>query len=805
MIKRLKELKTFLTISKRKILLYSAGVFSVFLAVELLFSLFTARITENEPSLLLEDRFHRFIAAFENSDGQFGYWPLPDTLPQKIVALTKAAEDRRFDSHFGVDFRAIARAVHSNFVSRQSFSGASTVAMQVSRMQYGNHHRSYLRKATEALNALWLTLFHGRDAVLRQYLTIAPYGNRIAGINYAARRYFQKPLADLSYAEAALLTALPNAPGRMNLYRYSGRRRAADRAETILNRAHSYGWISPEDYREALEELPHVTVPSKELRQEDMIHALLMAQKQLVERDSPLELNPLNPTFRTTLDKSLQTQVQEIAIKHMNRLREYAADNCAVIVMERATGEVHAYIGSELYFSELNAGLIDYASTPRSTGSLLKPFIFGYGMEWNGYTPATLLTDIDLFFGDGNRTFVPRNYDGKFLGPVLYKTALANSRNIPAIQVLKDVGLGLVYSKLRELGVADEKGADHYGLGLAVGNLYSSLYDLCGGYLTLANEGRKVEPTWIYGKKQCADQVMDRDVAIQLQRILSDPIARLPGFPRGGALEYPYPVAVKTGTSRGFRDAWNIGWSDRWLVGVWIGRADNRPMKGVSGFSGAAPVVQEILNYLHEDRQEGLSNTSFSPPKGYEPVMVNIFTGEKAGKNSAFATMEYFKPGTEPTEEGNLYRWIPIDKRNGKLASPWCDEQVVEMQKFVVLPDIFKDWAAVQGLPVPPTELSTLCGGSRIVEEYKLSILAPLDSATIYIDPEMPPSFNKLKLNCAVKPKADEVLWVVDGQEIGIAKYPYAMNWQIEPGVHSFQVKIPGTQCMSRPVEILVY
>ncbi|MBN1757152.1 MAG: transglycosylase domain-containing protein [Chitinispirillaceae bacterium] len=791
----------------RTVLICVTAAAALYLNVALFAALLSLRYRLPPPSLMMVDRRHRFIATVQNSDSLFGFWPLPETLPVKAVALAIAAEDRRFHSHPGIDPVAFCRAAYTNLFTRQQFSGASTIAMQVARLQ-GRHNRTLFHKIEESFTAVLLTLFQGREAVLRRYLTIAPYGNRITGINYAARRYFKKPLQDLTWAETALLTALPNAPGLMNLYRPSGVKRAFKRAKYILKRARDYGMIDSLVCSEAFVELDHCNLPGKERRPGNMLHAIHAARENLTRRSPPLRLNPANPTVRLSLDCDLQDTVSEIAMKYLDDIRDKNAGNCAVLVIERTTGEILVYHGSDYYFDSYEAGSIDYIQTPRSTGSLLKPFIYAFGMEWNGYTAATLLTDAGLFFGDGKNPYITHNFDHHYLGPVLYQTALANSRNVPAIQVLQDVGLEMAYNKLAQLSLAPDDGrAEYYGLGLAVGNLYASLLRLCTAYLALANEGKKRTPQWLYHSPviEPDTQLIPGDICRQMQNILSDPQARLPSFPRGSYLEYPFPVAVKTGTSRGFRDAWTIGWSDTYLVGVWIGRHDNQSMKEVSGFSGAAPLVQQIFMYLHADRKQGLENSGFPPPGEYRPFRIDNLTGELAGKHSPYTSTIYFKLGTEPVTESNIYRWVTVDKRNHLLASPWCSPKYTELRRMFFLPAIFKDWAEKQGLALAPTRHSPLCGGVEPEERFTVKILMPRHESRLYIDPEMPAGENILMLNCQVQPRVKEVLWFVDGLEYRVAVYPYRTPWPIQKGRHRFMAQVPYTKFTSNVVEVEVF
>lgn len=781
----------------------------VFVSVSFLHSLFCCRMITPEPSLLFLDRNMEFLASVENEEGNFGYWSLPDSIPSGLEKMVLAAEDRRFYSHSGVDFLSVLRALWNNYVVRKNFSGASTIAMQVARLQTP-HSRNWYFKIKESFTAIWLTLFYGRDRVLRQYLKIAPYGNEIFGVNYASRRYFQKPLDDLSLAEASLLAALPKAPGEMNIYRNDGMRTAKQRAKFILDRALQYKWISKENSEQAKIEIETLSLPSRELRSYSTIHAVLDMTEYFRDQKRYEEhmVSNLNTTIRTSIDLKLQRKIQDVIDGRISDLRKAGASNVAVVVVKKETGEILSYLGSEDYYDEKHAGSIDYARVPRSTGSALKPFIFGLGMEWLGYTAATILRDIGHDFGEGRNTFIPENYDKEFLGPVLYKTALANSRNIPAIHVIKNLGVERTYRYFVDLGLAPP--ADdplYYGLGLAIGGLYTSLSQVCEAYLVLANQGKKTKLSWVAGPDMNykRTKLIRSDIAKQIQRFLSDPLARLPTFPRLGYLEYPYPVAVKTGTSQGYRDAWTIGWSDTYLVGVWVGHHDNLSMKQVSGYGHAAPIVKKIFSILHPERKEGLDDREFPPPEGYIQAPVCRLTGKLADRNTPYVSLDYFKPGTEPTEYSDIVKLIAIDKRNNLLAPPDCPKRFIEYKKFVVLDPVFKDWAASQGLNTPPVEYSPIGGYEKKPDDYEVEITYPNTNSRFYIDPEMPEDEAVITINCNVIPSSKEVLWFVNNREFKVCEYPYALNLPMKPGKYVLEAVVPYTDCRSRAVSIEVY
>ncbi len=852
----------------RRVLIFLFGILGCLIAIPSVHGLWDIRLVSRPPSLHLLDRDYHFIAALGNEKGDFGYWEMPDTLPSNLVVSTLAAEDRRFNRHWGLDWRAVAGALRENLFSwrvrssgisgsqfgirgnpigrhvnqgRAPRRGASTLAMQVARLQHGGTSGWYW-KIHDAIVAMGITLRFHREGVLRQYFRWAPYGNRIAGAACASRRYFHKPVEDLSLAEAALLAALPKAPTRFNLFDTAGFHAAQGRARLILRRSCDYGWINSERREESLAELESLRPPNKELRAQTNFHFLRACAANLASVPHPLG------EIRTTLNSAMQDTVQSILKRESSRLWEWQARNSAALVLDAKTGEVLAYIGSVDYFDP-RGGAIDCARMPRSTGSLLKPFIYALGMEWQGYTGATILSDLGFDFGAGNRSFVPENYDRKFMGPVLYKNALANSRNIPAVEVLKSVGVDLFYRQCVALGLAPDDGkAWYYGLGLSIGGLYCSLQQVSAAYLTLANAGEKRDLVWeldapkpqvtaelqgsgpkdsgnavtgVTGRLPHADfssgsqshaaspsgtvrRILDPDIARLILRYLSDPVARLPSFPRGGNLEYPFPVAVKTGTSEGYRDSWCVGVSGKYVVGAWMGNVDFSPTKGLSGYSGAAALVKKIFYSLQPEKTDGLSDIEFPPPRGYIPVSICRLTGKRADRNTPYVTTEYFKLGTEPLEYSTVQQTLSVDRRNGLLADPHC-RVPVESRRFLVLPTQYHDWAAQQGLQVAPERYSPACDHRPVVDAYSVAITSPRGGSRLFIDPEMPAGQSLLPLTCRVSPEPASVLWRVNGQEYQLTPPPFTLKWPMHPGTFSFQAEIPGTSFRSAVVALTVY
>jgi penicillin-binding protein 1C len=502
----------------------------------------------------------------------------------------------------------------------------------------------------------------------------------------------------------------------------------------------------------------------------------------------------------SSIDIDLQRYVQRELADHLDRLRPRDVENGAVIVLDKNSRQVLAYVGSGGYFSFEN-GMHDYAATKRSTGSLMKPFIYAFGMEDLGYTAATVLKDINYDFGEGARSFIPVNSDRKYQGPILYKYALANSRNIPAVQLLKELGVNNVYRRLGALGLAedDERGG-YYGLGLSIGGLYCGLTSISRAYLALGNDGRFGELVWLRDQASRQKQLLAPQSARMVQRFLADPLARLPTFPREGNFEYPFAVAVKTGTSEGFRDAWCVAWSSRYLVAAWAGNADNRSTKRLTGYEGAAPLVKKILLRLHPNERDGLYEGGFPVPDGWSPFSICRLTGMLADENTPYVTSDYFAPGTEPNEASAVLRVLPVDKRNGLLAGKGCPKRYREERRFLALSPEYEQWGRAYGLPVAPRLQSPLCPGDKLPIDYALEITWPRSGARFFVDPEMPPEQAFLPVNCVVEPEAQSLLWIVNGEEYRVTVPPHTLRLPLKGGKYAVQAEVSGTPVRSKVV-----
>ncbi|MCU0240935.1 MAG: transglycosylase domain-containing protein [Vicinamibacteria bacterium] len=591
---------------KRRLLLAACGTL-------VLTVLWYARLDAPRPTCLLRDRQGRFLGEVGAAPGgEYGYWPI-ERLPERVVAATIAIEDQRFATHPGLDPLAVARALAGNARSGRRVSGASTLAMQIARLSHPGR-RTYLRKAFEALEALCITALYGRERILAHYLRIVPYSNGIHGIAYAARRYLDKPVEDLSWAEIAFLAAIPQSPTRMNPFTPNGRQLAVARGKQILALLLARRAMSSAEYELALAQLASLRVPPPGERPAAAMHAILHLDRQIAAEVTN-GASAARGVFivQTTLDLGIQEEVGWIVYRALNEWRGQGAQNAAAIVLDRQTNAVLAWIGSADYFDAAHAGAIDYTQVSRSPGSALKPFIYALAYERGAIAPNTILDDIERGAGGIG------NADDLFLGPLLPRVALANSRNVPAANLIARIGLGESYQFLRDLGLHEGRApARRYGMGLAIGGLPVTLEALVRAYSVLASDGRARDLVWYAPPAdRPARRLLSEDSARQVSMQLADPMARLPSFSRMGAMEYPFPAAVKTGTSSRFRDAWTVAYTSRYLIGVWVGDPDFQPMHRLTGYRSAAEIAKRVLVYLHKDQLQGLDDLPFIGRPGH--------------------------------------------------------------------------------------------------------------------------------------------------------------------------------------------
>lgn len=753
-------------------------------------------LQHRQPSHLLLDRTGKFLGEVPGSHEAWGFWPAPEVLPNKVVITTLETEDRNFNEHAGVHFPSIARAAWQNLRNRRVISGASTIPMQLARLQHPKP-RTLFAKAQEAAEALLLIHRFGHDDVLRHYLTIAPYGNRCHGVVRASRLYFEKPIEDLSWLQAAYLAALPQQPGRMSPWSTDGHRLALNRARRILRQLHTRGVINDEDLRIALNS--DLQVVPRPKRHVETMHFLLAAARQV--RGSA------EVVHHTTLDLDVQSTAFKALNENLSRIRGLGATNTAGMVVDLATGDVLASVGSANYFDKDARGAIDFLDTRRSPGSALKPFIYGLAIEKGTHTAATAIADTPVEFEvPGGGLYVPENITHTFLGPMLLREALGNSRNIPALRVLAQVGVDEALDRFERGGVKGVRFApEAYGLGLAIGALPVTPNELATLYTGLANRGQTIPlRRFIDAPKAEGARILSSDAAMLTAHILADPGARRPGFPIGGPLDFDHAVSVKTGTSQGYRDAWAVAFDDRVLVLTWIGNHDWRRMNLASGATAAAPAAHRILDEVSPTRSPHIAPMMERPlPDSLLQREVCAISGHMPGPGCTNTRSEWFIAGTEPHESCPFHVEVALDIRNQLRAGPSCPPQFVIKQQLLDLPETYEPWARKQRLAIAPAAFSPLCPVGEAVAP-KIAIREPRPKSRYLFDPDTPRELSTVRFAAAVTPANEDIVWLVDGAPVGRVGYPHELRWHLSPGTHVIRARLAQSGETTAAVTVVV-
>jgi penicillin-binding protein 1C len=769
------------------------GIVGIYLRMPLSRDLFS---NSSGTSLKITDRHGIILRETLSAEGGKNTWLTYEEIPDEVKQAVICAEDKRFFSHSGVDFLALGRAVVQNLRAGRVVSGASTITQQLVKNRF-NYPRTLLGKLKEMITAVRLEYTLSKQEILTQYLNRVGFSNQAFGIEAAARLYFQKPARHLSLAESVFLVGLIQAPSYFNPYRYF--ERALQRQRFLLERMYQNYMIDETRYRIARREEIRLTPKTMNFKAPHFCELILSGSAGI-------------PTvIRTTLDYYLQEKVEEIVAARIDELKDYHVTNAAVLVLDNRSGDILAYIGSKDFFDDTISGQVDGITALRQPGSALKPFTYQLALE-RSYTPATLIPDIKDYPA-APRSFLPENYDRKFHGPVRLRQALACSYNVPAFRVLEEIGVASLYDRLHAFGFTSLRELpSFYGPGLTLGNGEVTLLELTRAYSILARRGKGIQEQYILPQKDghhlqsdahlttkvittnqqttkvvtTNQQLFSPQATYLITHILADRQAAIPAFGESTPLELPFPTAVKTGTSKDYRDNWTVGYTADYTVGVWVGNFDGTPMQRVSGISGAAPIFRDIMLYLY--RYHDPPSLFADPPAGIVSARICPLSGKLVSKDCPHSIEELFLEGTEPTEHCQMHQAYWVDSRDGLLTDPASPYAVKKV--FIHFPPLYQTWAHEMGYPSPPTHYSSSYspfeGGKGDVaqERHPIEIVHPNDGDVYAIDPVLRREYQTLQLSAVVLPAITQLTWYVDDDRWGSVDAPFQAAWRISPGTH---------------------
>jgi penicillin-binding protein 1C len=684
-------------------------------------------------------------------------------LPAHVPAAFLAAEDRGFRSHFGVSPSAIARAAWQDLRARRVVAGGSTLSMQLARTLVPRP-RTFVGKIQEALWALRLEAHLPKDEILAQYLNRIPFGNNTYGIEAASQLYFGRSARHLSIAQAAALAAIPRGPTAYNPYR---------RPEHLAERQR---WVLA---AMGEKESPLDLVPAESAFRAPHFVEYVVSHLHAWGLDDATEV-------RTTLDPRLQPMVEEQIHEEVGRLSERRVSSAAAIVVDNATGDVLAYQGSADFFDPDILGQNDGVQMKRQPGSALKPFVYAEAFS-RGYTPATVIPDLETHFGGLKGTYAPKNYDRRTHGPVRVREALANSYNVPAVRVTDALGTSVVLEALRRAGFDSlDQGADHYGLGVALGNGEVTLWEAVRAYSGLARGG-ELEPLRVVLRARRADgsdltlhdevaprRFADSHSVALVTHILSDNAARARAFGLDNALRLPFPTAAKTGTSKGYSDNWTVGFTHERTVAVWAGNFDGTPMIQVSGITGAGPIFKRVMTRAMRE----IAPAPLVDERGLVHASICPLSGELAGPECPAAMDEVFVEGTAPKADCSMHRHVA--QGLPKDLERRCGEHVTDLGVD------YYDWARNTGLQREPW-LAAACRGGG--EGAAGKILSPSSGDEYMLFDDLPLADQAIPLRIRAAPSAGPLEVRIDGKPLAVLDAPFTGRVPAQKGAHVLSVR----------------
>jgi penicillin-binding protein 1C len=731
----------------------------------------------------------------------------PGPVPPVVVAAFVAAEDQRFWQHPGVDPLAVIRALGSNVTSGRIVSGASTITMQLSRLANPGP-RTYRRKLVEMCRSFRIEMALSKSDILRCYLDQVPMGNNLVGVEAAAYLYFGKTAAQLQAGEAALLAALTRAPGTLNPYG-PNRPRLMRRQEQVLHRMAALGLINETELAGALS-VPLILREAKGRAPKFPFEAPHFVNLLL----GPQAGAGAGPV-RTTLDLDLQRRAAAILASHRARLLRGGAAQAAAVIVDNHTLGVLALVGS-LRYGPRDCGFNNGAGAWRSPGSTLKPFLYAQALDL-GFTPASILEDLERRYHTPGGEFIPANFDRYPHGPVAFREALGNSLNLSAVSLLNLVEPQNFYRTLTKLRLINHPGRtpEHYGLGLVVGNPEVSLLQLAAAYASLANGGlfrplrfQRDDPAPQPGR------VFSPQAAYIISAILADPTARARAFEGSTAMNPPYRMALKTGTSTRYRDCWAVGYTPEYTVAVWVGNFDGRSTYNQSGAAEAAPILTDLAAQLFPLGPP----RDFVKPAGVTSAPVCHFSGLKPGPDCLHQRQEQFLAGTEPATLCTFHPSREPWHRMPTNFAGWLRQRFEKkaMGRYRLadfdaeLPQVFQDQganpksspAAIPYAPAKvslgrsPAELSPAPPPGAAVSP--LTITYPLNGDRYLLAPRSE------SLEVAVKAVSQApvpaVTWFLNGREALTTGPPYETTLRLGRGRH--RLTVTGPDALGDSIEV---
>lgn len=739
-----KRILFFFTKTKKRLVLTITLLVLVALGVFYFSSFDAAILTDTHYSTTFFDRKGKPLRTFFSEEETYSKpCRISEVSPHFLRAIV-LIEDKSFYSHHGVVLSSLGRAVWQNIKGKGIISGGSTITMQTVKLVYHHNNRNIFNKLAEIFGALKLEMHLSKTEILEAYLNRLPFGNMIYGVKQAARYYFGKDPSQLSLNQAIYLALIPKSPSRYNPAKHMNLLKK--RWDTILEIFKQRNHISHDEYLRARNE--GITF---EMNRFPFLapHFIELVKERFKDKELPEQVY-------TTLDYDVQKEMEGIVREHIVRLTSYDVSSAAVVIIDNITHQVIGFLGGPDYFSQEAAGNVNLAVALRQPGSTLKPFVYGLALE-SGYTPASIIPDIKFPSRGG---FFPKNHDGREHGPLRLRNALACSYNIPAFYLAMKLTPRLVIQKLNKAGFSSlQADPGFYGETIALGSGEVRLLNLTAAYSAFANHGILYSPVFVKNEPVTSTRIFTPITAFLIWDILADPSARFASFGYESSMNLPFPVAIKTGTSKGFRDKWAIGTNARYTVGVWMGNPSGKNMQDTSDTGSAATILRDIFLALQKDWTSG----DVHPPAGMIKLAICPLSGELLSSDCPNRVEEYFAAAHAPTHSCTWHK-----KENGRLVTEY--------------PELYREWA----LKTHTTE------NLNINTDTVKKISFPQQGDFFYISDAIPLTDQQISFTVMGFRPGEMVEYYINNELVGRFPFPQAPLWQLRRGDFTLMIKQAG-------------
>lgn len=734
---------------KKLTVLFALLVAYIFCLPKTLFKDPTATVITSNTNVLLGAQIAK--------DGQWRF-PESDSIPEKFKTCIIAFEDDYFYKHPGFNPISIIKALKENLNSGDIKRGGSTITQQVIRLSRKGQSRTYLEKLKEIILATRLEFRYSKEKILTLYASHAPFGGNVVGIDAASWRYYNRNANDLSWAESATLAVLPNAPSL--IYPGKNQKQLLAKRNRLLKKLLDNKSIDSLTYNLSLAE----GLPQKP-------YALPQTAPHLLQTISKTNKGK---RVKTTINKQLQEQVNAIVSNHYNVLKQNEIYNISVLVLDVKTRKVLSYVGNSPT-DKAHQKNVDIINKPRSTGSILKPFLYAAMLDAGDILPNTLVADIPSQFGN----YSPENFNKEFDGAVPAKRALSRSLNVPAVRMLQEFGLDRFHHYLKDLKLKDiTYNANHYGLSLILGGAESNLWDLCKSYAAFSStinhfndtsseyfSNEFCEPTFYdsqtidFGKKSTEKTLFDAASIYLTYQSLKE-VNRPEGDDNWEFFDNSKQIAWKTGTSYGFRDAWAIGTTKDYVVGVWVGNADGEGRPGLVGVQSAAPILFDVFDALPN------SQWFKKPFDEMQEIKICSLSGYRASVNCFDTQLQHVQLSGLKTKPCPYHKLIHLDKTNTYQVNTSCEDlNDINTQSWFTLPPLMEYYYKKKNpfyKSLPNFRFD--CLGEN---EVTMQFIYPKNESIIYLPKDFNETINELVLKVAHSKKNSTLFWYIDKTYIG--------------------------------------